>query len=61
MRRLLTAVASCYRARALGPAGSVVAHGLSCSEVCGIFLDGGSNRCPVHCKVDSEPLVTFKV
>jgi len=46
VHRLLTAVASCYRARALGPAGSVVvAHGLSCSEVCGIFLDEGSNRC----------------
>ena len=24
----------------------------SCSEVCGIFLDQGSNLCPSHCKVD---------
>ena len=30
-------------------AGSVVvAHGLSCSVACGIFLDQGSNQCPLH-------------
>ena len=29
--------------------GSVVAaHGLSCSMACGIFLDQGSNPCPLH-------------
>ena len=38
-------------------AGSVVvAHGLSCSESCGIFLDQGSNWCPPHCKADPSPL-----
>ena len=34
----------------------VVAHGLSCSEVCGIFLDQGSNLYPLHWLVDSFPL-----
>ena len=30
-------------------AGSVVvAHGPSCSAACGIFLDQGSNQCPLH-------------
>ena len=33
----------------------VVAHGLSCSTTCGIFPDQGSNPCPLHCKVDSQP------
>ena len=57
---------SCCGARALGAwapvvvalelssAGSVVvAHGLSCSAACGIFLDQGSNSCPLHWQVDS--------
>ena len=36
-------------ARELQSAGSVVvAHGLSCSAACGIFLDQGSNPCPLH-------------
>ena len=26
----------------------VVAHGPSCSVACGIFLDQGSNPCPLH-------------
>ena len=60
---------SCCRARALGTrasvvvahrlqsAGSVVvAHGLSCSVACGIFLDQGSNPCPLHWQADSQPL-----
>ena len=35
-------------------AGSVVVvHGLSCSAACGIFLDQGSNPCPLHWQVDS--------
>ena len=34
--------------------GSVVAApGLSCSEACGIFLDQGSNPCPLHWQADS--------
>ena len=38
----------------LQSAGSVVvAHGLSCSIACGIFLDQGSNPCPLHWQVDS--------
>ena len=31
----------------------VVAHGLSCSVACGIFLDQGSNLCPLHWQADS--------
>ena len=38
-------------------AGSVVvAHGPSCSTACGIFLDQGSNPCPLHWQADSQPL-----
>ena len=37
--------------------GSVImAPGLGCSSACGIFLDQGSNRCPLHCKADSQLL-----
>ena len=40
--------------RALGARASVaVAHGLSCSVACGIFLDQGSNPCPLHWQTDS--------
>ena len=31
----------------------VVAHGLSCSMACGIFLDQGSNPCSLHWQADS--------
>ena len=31
----------------------VVVHGLSCSVACGIFLDQGSNPCPLHWQADS--------
>ena len=31
----------------------VVVHGLSCSAACGIFLDQGSNLCPLHWQADS--------
>ena len=34
----------------------VVAHGPSCSTACGIFPDQGSNPCPLHWQVDSQPL-----
>ena len=34
----------------------VVAHGLSCSAACGIFLDQGSNPCLLHWQADSQPL-----
>ena len=33
-----------------------VAHRLSCSTACGIFLDQGLNPCTLHCKADSQPL-----
>ena len=40
---------SCCGAQALGTwASVVVAHGLSCSMACGIFLDQRSNPCPLH-------------
>ena len=55
---------SCCRAQPLGAWASVVAarglsssvvvaHELSCSLACGIFLDQGSNLCPLHWQVDS--------
>ena len=31
----------------------LVVHGLSCPTACGIFLDQGSNSCPLHCQADS--------
>ena len=34
----------------------VVALKLCCSSVCGIFLDQGSNTCPLHWQADSYPL-----
>ena len=34
----------------------VVAHGLSCSTVCGIFPDQGWNLCLLHWQADSLPL-----
>ena len=38
-------------------AGSViVAHRPSCSAARGIFLDQGSNPCPLHWQADSQPL-----
>ena len=44
-------------ARGLQSAGSaVVVHGLSCSAARGIFPDQGSNMCPLHWQVDSQPL-----
>ena len=33
-----------------------MAHGLSCSTTCEIFLDQGSNPCPLHWQADSQPL-----
>ena len=44
-----------YRgAQALGCAASVVVvPGLACFVACGIFLDQGSNLCPMHWQVDS--------
>ena len=45
----LWCVGSVVVARGLQSAGSVVvAHELSCSAACGIFLDQGSNPCPLH-------------
>ena len=34
----------------------VVACGLCCPEACGILPDQGSNSCPLHWPVDSQPL-----
>ena len=34
----------------------VVVHRLSCSVACGILPDQGSNPCPLHWQVDSQPL-----
>ena len=41
----------------LQSAGSIVmAHGLSCPEACGIFLEQELNPCLLHWQVDSFPL-----
>ena len=57
VRGLLIAVASLVAEHGLQSAGSVVvAHGLSCSAACGIFLDQDSNPCPLHWQADSQPL-----
>ena len=54
---LLVKVASLCRAQVPGTQTSVVAtHGLSCSEICGIFLDQGLKPCPLHWQADSYPL-----
>ena len=40
--------------RFLGPwASGAVTHRLTCSTVCGIFLDQGLNPCSLHWQVDS--------
>ena len=53
--RLLTVVASLVAKHRLQgmQASVVVAHGLSCPTASGIFLDQGSNLCPLHWQVDS--------
>ena len=52
--RLLTAVIFLVWSAGPRPTVSVVvAHGLSCSEACGIFPDRESNLCPVHWQADS--------
>ena len=56
VRELLIVVTCCgarCRSQALEDVGSVVvAHGLSCSEACGIFPDQGLNPCALHWQVD---------
>ena len=55
--RALGMRASVVVARGLQSTGSVVVvHGLSCSAAGGIFPDQGSNPCPLHWQVDSQPL-----
>ena len=50
-------VGSVVAARGLWSSGSVVvAHRLSCSVGCRIFLDQGSNLCLLHWQADSYPL-----
>ena len=56
VRGPLTVAASPCGAQALDAQAVVVAHGLSCSASCGIFLDQGSNPCPLHWQADSQPL-----
>ena len=56
MRGLLIAMVS-LAAELWGERASiVVAHGLSCSLVCGIFPDQGSNLCLLHWQAVSLPL-----
>ena len=39
----------------------VMAHGLSCSEACGILPDQGLNACPLHWQVDFIHYATREV
>ena len=39
----------------------VVAHGLSCSAACGIFLDQGLSSCPLHWQAESYTYATREV
>ena len=51
---LVAVVSLAVEHRLWGAWASVVgAHGLSCSVAHGIFLDQGSNPCPLHWQVDS--------
>ena len=57
VHRLFTGVASLVVGHGqLGAQASAVVHGLSCPMVSGIFLDQGSNPCPLHWQVNSLPL-----
>ena len=57
MHGFLTAMAYLVDPRLSGIwASAVVVHGLSYLLACGIFLDQGSNLCPLHWQVDCEPL-----
>ena len=48
---------SCFRALAQSAWVSVaVAYGLSCLVACRIFLDQGSDPCPLHWQADTQPL-----
>ena len=49
-------VASLAAEHGLSGARAQVAHGLSCSVVCGIFPDQEFNVSPVHWQMDSYPL-----
>ena len=55
MRGLLIEVASFTAEHGLQGTrvSGAVAHRLSCSTAYGIFLDQGSNQCPLDCKADS--------
>ena len=53
--RLLIAVVSLVKHRLYSTCSVVVAHGLNCSAVCGIFPDQGLNPCPLHWQ-DFQPL-----
>ena len=49
--------ASFLLSRARAPV--AVSHGLSCSKACGIFLDQGSNLCPLHWQGDSFSFLIY--
>ena len=55
-QRLQGEWASVAVAPGLQSTGSVVVHGLSCSETCGTFPDQGSHLCLLHRQADSSPL-----
>ena len=58
VHRLLTAEATLVVEHGLysTQASVVTMCGLSCPAACGIFMDQGSNLCPMHWQADSYPL-----
>ena len=53
--RLLWSTGSRHRGSWRADSG-VAVRGLRCPAACGIFLEEGSNPCPLHCQADSYPL-----
>ena len=62
VHRLLVVVTSLVEEHRLEGvwASVVVAHGLSCPEALGIFLDQGSNPCPLHLDYKESKPVNHK-
>ena len=53
MRRLIYVISPVAEHGFQSLSSRVVVHGLSCPTACGVFLDQGSNPCPLHWQMDS--------
>ena len=56
VRGLLTMASLVAEHKLWNTGSAVVVHGLSCPVACGIFLNQGSNPCPLSWQVYSQPL-----